>query len=125
MPLAFLTGNLWRTGTLALLLAVGALWALHRHDVGRINKARGALVAEQARHAVTAKSLDETLATLASQNAAVRALEQEGATRAAAAQKALREAQAANRGLSEQIGRIKAREVKGCETGEEIMGAGL
>ncbi len=112
MPaLAFLTGNLWRASTLALLIALGVLYAGYSHRGGKIEDMRNGIATVKAQLAVS--------------NAAVSAMEAEAHRKAATAEKALREAERANAGLRGDIARIGARKVKGCETGSEVMGSGL
>lgn len=59
------------------------------------------------------------------QNAAVRALGAAGVESTRRQVNALRDARRDNERATEAVGRIRARKISGCETGREIMGAGL
>lgn len=59
------------------------------------------------------------------QNAAVSAAERAGVESTRRAEKALTDARRANERATEAVGRIRGRVPKNCETGREIMGAGL
>jgi hypothetical protein len=70
-------------------------------------------------------SLDRARLAIQQQNAAIDDMHEKGAASARQAADALRQARAANAQTDEAIGRIRARVATACETGREIMEAGL
>lgn len=121
----FLTGNLWRTGLLAVVAFAGVqTWRVHSLK-GDVSDMRDALEQAALDLYTAERNLIVATSAIARQSAAVDALAARGASAARNAEAALREARRVNRALSEDIGRIKARKVTGCETGAEIMEAGL
>lgn len=123
--MTFLLSNVWRTGTIALAIALA--FVMWRADTisGQRDVLREGLTTEKKAHAITRDSVDLLQTKIAEQNDAIAVLEARGAQARENARKALGEAERANSRASRASERIRAEPSTDCETSEAILESGL